>query len=288
MNNHYKNKWVQQIVDLQHEDGSWGCFHTLSQPTKAQPMTTEQALRRLRILRLTKYDEPIARAIAYMEQNLRQPFPTVFHEKKHDSKTYGDLMLATWIRLFDPSNEAALVIANKWARIITSAFQDGAYSHDRYVSAYEAEFVKLNPKAGCLADFVVFYQLALLPGLLSHEVESAMLDYVLPHKRGIVYIYNSPVNVLPEEFASKNASWYLSAMELLAAYESAPKKLGFVVKWLRDNRDADGMWDMGATVKDGIHFPLSDSWRKPEDRKRDCTVRITKLMQTLGYQEDVQ
>lgn len=52
-------------------------------------MTTEQALRRLRILGLTKDDEPIARALAYMEHNLLQPHPTVFHEKKHDSKTYG-------------------------------------------------------------------------------------------------------------------------------------------------------------------------------------------------------
>ena len=281
MGNRYDNKWVQQIVDLQHEDGSWGCFHTLSQPTKAQPMTTEQALRRLRILGLTRDDEPIARAIAYMEQNLKQPFPTVFHEKKHDSKTYGDLMLATWIKLFDPDNKAALVTANKWAKIINSAFQDEAYSNERYVSAYEAEFVKMNPKAGCLASFVVFYQLALLPGLLSPKVESAMLDYVLSHERGIVYIYNSPVNVMPEVFASKNASRYLSAMELLAAYDSAPNKLGFVVKWLLANRDADGLWDMSAVVKDGIHFPLSDSWRKPEDRRRDCTERITRLIKRL-------
>jgi hypothetical protein len=87
------NKWVQQILDLQLEDGSWVHFHTLSQPTKQQPMTTEQALRRLRILGLTKDDEPIARALAYMEHNLLQPHPTVFHEKKHDSKTYGDLSI---------------------------------------------------------------------------------------------------------------------------------------------------------------------------------------------------
>ena len=281
MNDYCNNKWVRQIVDLQHEDGSWGCFHSLSQPTKAQPMTTEHALRRLRILGLTKDDAPVARAVAYMDQNLRQPFPTVFHEKKHDSKTYGDLMLSTWIRLFDPDNEAALAVAHKWARIISSAFQDGAYSNDKYVSSYEAELMKLNPKAGCLADFVVFYQLALLPGLLSPEVESAMLDYVLSHMRGIGYIYSGPVNILPEEFMSKKANWYLAAMELLSSYEAAPKKLDFVVKWLMENRGADGMWDMGAVVKDGIHFPLSESWRKPDDRKRDCTVRITKLLERL-------
>jgi hypothetical protein len=216
-----------------------------------------------------------------MEQNLTQPFPTVFHEKKHDSKTYGDLMLATWIRLFDSENKTAYVIAKKWANIINSAFQNGVYSNEAYVSTYEAEFIKLNPKAGCLADFVVFYQLALLPGLLDSEVENAMLDYVLSHARGIVYIYNSPVNVLPEMFASKKASWYLSAIELLAVYDSAPQKLGFVARWLLDNRDADGMWDMGVTAKDGIHFPLSESWRKPEDRRRDCTARIKKLIERL-------
>ena len=275
------NKWVQQILALQQEDGSWGHFHTLSQPTKQQPITTEQALRRLRILGLTKDDEPIARALAYMEHNLLKPHPTVFHEKKHDSKTYGDLMLAAWIRLFDPDNNAAFNVAKKWANIITCAFQSGEYSHTEYVAAYESEFTKLNPKAGCLADFVVFYQLALLPGLLIRETESSMLDCVLVHQRGIVYIYNSRLDALPEPFASREANGYLAAMELLSDYSLAPEKLGFVVDWLKSQRDDNGQWDMGSDVKDGIHFPLSDSWRKIEDRKRDCTLRVTRFLDKL-------
>ena len=275
------NKWVQQILDLQQEDGSWGHFHTLSQPTKQQPMTTEQALRRLRILGLTKDDEPIARTLAYMEHNLLQPHPTVFHEKKHDSKTYGDLMLAAWIRLFDPDNNAALSVAKKWAKVINSAFQRGKYSHAEYVVAYESEFTKLNPKAGCLADFVVFYQLALLPGLLSREIESSMLDYVLVHQRGIVYIYENRLDTLPEQFASRKANRYLAAMELLSDYSLVPEKLGFVVDWLKGQQDENGQWDMGSAVKDGIHFPLSDSWRKIEDRKRDCTSRVIRLLDKL-------
>ena len=54
MSNRYDNKWVQQIVDFQHEDGSWGCFHTLSQPTKAQPMTTEQVTQTASDFRIDK------------------------------------------------------------------------------------------------------------------------------------------------------------------------------------------------------------------------------------------
>jgi hypothetical protein len=32
---------------------------------------------------------------------------------------------------------------------------------------------------------------------------------------------------------------------------------------------------------DSIYFPLSDSWRKAEDRQRDCTSRIQKLLDKL-------
>lgn len=277
----FDNKWVRQILALQQDDGSWGRFHTLSQPTKHQPMTTEQALRRLRILGLTKDDEPIARTLVYMENNLLRPNPTVFHEKKHDSKTYGDLMLAAWIRLFDPDNKAALTIAKKWAKIITCAFQSGEYSHADYVVAYESEFTKLNPKAGCLADFVVFYQIALLPGLLSRKIESSMLDHVLVHQRGIVYLYESRLDTLPDQFASCKASRYLAAMELLSGYSLAPEKLGFVVDWLKKQHDENRLWDMGSTAKDGIHFPLSDSWLKTEYRKRDCTSRVIRLLDKL-------
>ena len=58
-NNFVNSKWAKDIVCLQKPDGSWGYFHTLSNPTKSQPITTEQALRRLKILGFTDKDEPI-------------------------------------------------------------------------------------------------------------------------------------------------------------------------------------------------------------------------------------
>jgi hypothetical protein len=282
----YKDsKWASQILALQQDDGSWGHFHTLSNPTKAQPMTTEQALRRLRILGFTKDDEPICRAMRYMETNLTNPEPTVFHEKKHDSKTYGDLMLAAWLRLFDSENKSALSVAKKWESIIEAAFADGTYSHDAYVAAYEAQIgKKLNPKAGCLANFVVFYQVVLLQGMLLPKTESIVLDYILDYPTGMVYIYNKPIRSLPEEFASKQANQYLAAIELLAGYTGAAEKLKFVAEWLMNNRGNDGLWDMGAVVKDGIHFPLSESWRNPADRKADCTHRVSRILRQLGAQ----
>ncbi len=56
----YRNsKWASEIIELQKDDGSWGYFHTLSNPSKRNPITTEQAIRRLEILGYTINDKPI-------------------------------------------------------------------------------------------------------------------------------------------------------------------------------------------------------------------------------------
>ena len=55
----------------------------------------------------------------------------------------------------------------------------------------------------------------------------------------------------------------------------------FVVEWLNTQKEGEGYWDMGALVKDGVRFPLSNSWRKKELRVKDCTYRISRLMKNL-------
>ena len=46
---HKDGKWAKQLIGLQHPDGSWGRFHSLATHGNS-PVTTEQALRRLKIL----------------------------------------------------------------------------------------------------------------------------------------------------------------------------------------------------------------------------------------------
>ena len=69
---HKKGKWAEQIVALQHEDGTWGSqFHSLAVPTKRYPLTTEQALRRLMVLGFNINDVPIRKAVDFMTACLR-------------------------------------------------------------------------------------------------------------------------------------------------------------------------------------------------------------------------
>jgi hypothetical protein len=280
MTDYRNSKWAAEIIELQKDDGSWGYFHTLSNPSKRNKITTEQAIRRLEILGYTINDKPIAKVVSYMQDCLtgKKELPDR-REKVHNWDIFTSLMLSTWIRRFTKDDHAANYVAEKWAEIISHAFKKGIYDHDIYVDTYKKVFV-LKPKGGRLLDFANFYHISLLSDSLADKTASALFDYILRHQSGIYYIYDKQLSILPQNFKSKEASRYISAVELLSEYKNpvCKEKLMFAVEWLNANKEDNGYWDMGTTVKDGVRFPLSDSWRTKELRVRDCTYRISRLI----------
>lgn len=279
MQNYKNGKWAKQIIAMQNPDGGWDCFHTLRGDSKI-PFTTETALSRLELLGYTAEDACIKKAIAYMEALLASSELPEGKEKSGDFTTFVDLIIAARIRRFTNQSVSANKIAENWAKVITSAFCSGAYSQNDYEVSYLQTFGR-KPKGGRLIDFVSFYQVSLVCGMLDKQTECLMLDYILEHESGIYYVYESRLDVLPEEFSSKKASRYLAAIELLARYESGKEKLSFVHEWLKINQLSDGTWDMGATAKDGVFFPLSDRWNT-KSRVKDCTYRIGKLVDEIN------
>lgn len=277
----YKNsKWAREIISLQREDGSWGYFHTLSDPNQ-NPITTEQALRRLEILGYTIDDTCIQKAVRYMHDCLTGKKETPDRrEKIHDWDIFTQLMLSTWIRRFTKDDPTANAAADIWADIISFAFRNEKYSHEDYLSAYHQAFAQ-KARGGRLIDFVTFYQVSLVADCLDRQTERAVFDHILNHEKGIYYIYNGPIRTLPEVFASKKSSRYLRAIELLTEYKNNLNKLAFVIAWLHKNKDTAGKWDMGNSAKDFISFPLSDSWNK-EVRRKDCTYRIERIIHTIN------
>ena len=280
----YKNsKWAADIIDLQKDDGSWGYFHTLSEPSKQNPITTEQAIRRLEILGYTINDEPIMKAVSYMQDCLegKKEIPDR-REKLHNWDIFTALMLSTWIGRFTKDDNNANNVAGKWTDIINHAFEKGVYDNDIYIETYQ-KIYKLPPRGGRLLDLATFYQISLISDSLEDEIGAALFDYILQNQSGIYYIYDRKISTLPESFKSKQASRYIGAIELLSEYKNpdCKDKLKFVVAWLNNNREPEGGWDMGTTVKDGIKFPLSDSWRSKDLRIKDCTYRISNLIKKI-------
>lgn len=277
---HRHGKWASAILSAQRPDGTWPawCFHGLSMSDKS-PLTTEQALRRLHALGFTGEDEPIRRCVDTMASCLRgERKIDTYWEKGIDWAMYEPLMLAAWIRRFDPDQPDAMTYARRWAKVVETAFAEGSLNDVAWNAAYEAEF---HRKARHLQPigFTSFYHALLLPEVLSPEVESAMMQHILEH--GMYYIYAKPLIQPPAVFASKETSSWLAALELLADYPSARKKLDFAAAYLYMCIGTDGLWDMGATANDKVYFPLSDNWRAASSRKADCTERIRRFLNKI-------
>ena len=276
-----KSKWATEIIKYQDSEGKWGYFHTLSKDSKS-PYTTEKALKRLEILGYTIKDDCIQKAVSYMNDCLLgvKEIPDR-QEKIADWNVFTSLILATWIRRFTKDNSNANNVAKNWSNIITVAFEDGKYNHQKYINAY-LNIWGMKPKGGKLVDFVQFYIISIVNGYLDKETEQRFLEYIINRPKGIYYTYEKCINNLPFDFNSKNSSWYLGCIELLSEYETAKYQLQFVVEWIKNNKLQNGKWDMGQSVKDGLYFPLSDNWRKAEIRESDCTYRISKLLMKLS------
>lgn len=280
---HKGGKWTRQLIALQHEDGKWGTFHSMSQFYDA-PITTEQALRRLEYLGFTEEDACIQKALAYMDDCLagRNAIPD-HREKIHDWDVFTALILSTWIRRYTGCNPRANVVARQWAEVVTAAFASGAYDHTAYEAAYRSI---LKPWGGRLVALSNFYPVSIVSGCLDPRTEIAFVSWLLRQEHGIYYIYDGLLSSPPAVFESREASRYLSAIELLARFEHTRPLLRFVVDWLDGCRNGRGLWDMGQAVNDKLCFPLSDSWRKAETREADCTYRISKLIHTLTGKGD--
>jgi hypothetical protein len=280
----YKNgKWAKQILELQHDDGSWGYFHTLSKPTPKQPMTTEQALRRLEILGFSINDKPIQKAVKYLHNCLtgKESIPD-YYEKGSDWKSYVDLMLSTWIKRFISDDKQVNKISDKWAEILNNSFTKNQFDQNLYDLTYHKVLYPEKGKRiwGCMSHYVV----SILANSLDKSIEPIYFEYVINYPTGVYYFgYNKSVKTLPETFASKKTCEYIRMIELLTSYKNknCKDKLFFVKNWLESNKLNDNEWDLGKSSKDNILFPLSDSWRKDEDRKKDCTYIINKIVKKM-------
>ena len=269
---HHQGKWARAILSVQHEDGTWGgMFHSMALPSTA-PLTTEQALRRLHTLGFTIADEPIRRIVDTMAACLRgERKIDAYWERGIDWAIYEPLMLAAWLRRYSPEQPDALAYAKRWAKVAEAGFSTGKYDESAWNDAYEAEFCRKERHPQSIG-FTALYHGMLLPGMLSPNAESAMVRHVLEH--GMYYVYARPLIHPPAAFASKETSYWLAALEILAEYSCAREALSFAAAHLYLNIGTDGQWDLGAKANDKVYFPLSDSWRTEAARRADCTERI--------------
>jgi hypothetical protein len=205
------------------------------------------------------------------------PFPD-YHEKNDRWQTGMRLFLASTLSLIHPNHAELDKDRALWHAIAKQTFQSGEYKEDDEIKAH-AELTGATVKDSYLV-LNNKYQLNILgsiPGTLSRELEEALLKWLWERDDGIGYL-GIPLNCEPPSKAGQFDRW-LASLELLA--QSFPSWVSFAgpsIEWIWEHRNEQGYWDFGTRPNSISNLPLSDHWRRKDNRIFDWSTRVLVLL----------
>ena len=127
-----QEKVIKILMEEQHEDGSFGRFHTMDSRLKQKIPTTEAAAWLMYENSITRQVDVCNKTCLYMERLLddTRKWPDSW-EKNEYFKSAVPLFIASKLALFTSETEEYKRVLNTWIFILISAFQTNQYSAHR-------------------------------------------------------------------------------------------------------------------------------------------------------------
>ncbi len=275
------SRWVIALSSAQQPDGAWGRFHSRDSRVKSAFPTTELAIRRALALGLDRRS-PVLRKVSgfiqsYLEGKISWPDPLEKHDDPRVFPYNTRSISAGMLALIEPDHPLLDPLWSLWADLVEAAFAGGAYDA-------KAELARHQQLSGIpskrLLPFHFYYPLLILSAAhpLPQGLEERLLAYLLHKPDGIYYIYGRRLDTPPALEAKEFTSW-LHGQEILARFRGWKACAPEILNGLWDQRNEAGLWDPGKEAARSQAFPLSESWRRAENRTIDCSVKILGLMQ---------
>jgi hypothetical protein len=270
---------VQELADEQWADGGWGAFHSRSTRLKQRIPSTEFGVERALALGLDPKHPVLEKTTRYLLSIIdgETPFPD-YHEKNDRWQTGMRLLLASTLSLIHPQYPVLDKDRKLWISIAEMTFRTGKYCEEDEIKAH----AKLTG-ATVKGSYLVLnnrYQLNILgsiPGMLPMALERSLLQWLWERPNGIGYL-EMPLHHEPPNHPAQIDRW-LASLELLA--RCFPSWVTFAqssIEWLWNQQNPQGYWDLGARPSSLSNLPLSDDWRKKNNRVFDWTTRILTLL----------
>ena len=270
---------VQTLANEQHDDGSWGRFHSQDSRCKQKIPTTEFAIERAKQLGLGPSHPILIKAANFIELVLAQtlPFPDP-PETNNRWETGKRLFLASTLSMIQPDHPLVLQEHALWLSIAERAFQSGQYLQEDEIKAHaertgasvKDSYLTLNGK----------YQLNLIgsqPGKLPPELAKSIVSWVWERPDGIRYL-GQPLNAPPDSKPEVVDRWLSSLGLILERYPSEYQQTQPAIDWLLSQQTEDGYWDFGPCPRRSTFLPLSTNWYNPQHRRFDWTTRVLSIL----------
>ncbi len=277
------SRWVRDLERDQHDDGSWGRFHSKDASLERTIETTEQGVERAVALGLDAGHPILESAARYITYVLKgeQVFPDP-PEKNTRWPIGTRLFAAATLAMIQTDHPAIADTRAYWASVASRAFRAGGYDPTEELLAHEdlsrstikeLRYLKLSGK----------YQLTLLGahvGSLPRDLEEQLVAWVCADPSGIGYL-SVPLSPPPPSATPSVVDRWLSSWELLFRFSCRNAHATRAVGWLWSERNAQGLWDWGVRWTGSRHFPMSESRRIRRRRAVDYATRVLVLLGRL-------
>ena len=269
------SRHVHSLASEQHDDGSWGRFHSQDSRRKQKFPTTEFAVQRAVHLGLDHTHPILAKAAGYIERVLDQRLPFPDPPETNDRWETGKrLFLASTLSLILPDHPLVTRERTLWLAIAERAFQSGEYRLEDEIAAH-AELTGASIRHSYLT-LSGKYQLILIGThhrKLPFSFEKSLVAWVWDLPEGIGY-YTQPLNVPPDIRPEAVDRWLSSIALILQRFPAGARHAQPAIQWLLDQQTDEGCWDFGPCPRSSPFLPLSENWRNPNHRNFDWTTRV--------------
>jgi hypothetical protein len=277
------SKQAIALAEAQFPDGTWGRFHSQDSKVKSPFRTTEFAIRRGLSLGLTKKDLVLAKAVIFMEKFLNGKANWTDCAEKHEGWVPNTRFItAGTLSEVDPFHPLLDPIRVIWEKILFRTFHDGDFDPLAEREA-QGEINGIVTKGKYLHLGMMYPLLILSSGhnSLAEDLELSLLRWLWDRENGIYYITPARISDFPSLDSSRFSSW-LDSLLLLSRFHRSGRIIASAFAWIWEQRDAKGFWDFHPPVSGSPFFPLSENWRRSENRVIDCSVKVLLLLKKMA------
>jgi hypothetical protein len=272
-------RWVLQLAEEQHQDGSWGRFHTEDTKSRQRIPTTQHAILRGIELGLEKDDAIFSRAAAYMVDVLedRRRWHDTY-EKNPWFEPAVKLFTAASLAMVDSEHSSLPIVWKPWFDVFRETFERGGYDIAKERSASLAILgVDISGSYIGFGSAPILELFGARSRLIPASMQRGLIEAVWNGSLEMYYLRrlpkSSPVSIQDYDFFR-----WLRTMDIISCFPVWKEVAHHAAKWLWDQRGSDGIWDCGSRPGKTASIPLSESWRFRRNRAIDTSVLVLSLL----------
>ena len=272
-----KSDIVEEMYQLQDENGGWGKLRSKDYSVKAKIPTSHTGIERCLYIGLTIEDRDILfMANEYLLSLLDGTSSEKLFEKNERALPWQRAEICSLIESIKPDSRECDQVFHQWNYIAGRAYETGEYSYEADRAAqHEVFLTRENRLVPMQSELLLKRRSKLQPG-----VEDAMLRHLGGHASLHGHFWDKTPYNLPADFKNNKMRRWFHTFNYINRFRGSSLYLKDAVTWLQEQVDGDGLWDWGPQVKDpwGYFGYFSCNRHYQHNRVVDCTMEILSFM----------